>query len=322
MEKRRADKGEPISYYKKCIMAKYYRDKEELHEHYFDIFKDIVDAIAASEYEEDLNELTFSFDGITYIPFGKIIGYTVKKFETTETHRLLTEGDKKFRTEDEELEKYHGNLKTFTVGLNKYAYIKILTHNENIQELNEENVSSREFAIINTRFLIWKFVEHYLESSEEKAEIDVEDISSYNNLIHVDYRMTLKSKSIINNVLANYGCISDDEYSGIMTINSRYYDMENTMLDFPEVAGKEFEDIYNYINNAFCSPKSDTAYNQIYFSFFKDNKEKALYCNHLIDNDDSIYKDELDKVWAMLNEKGADFICINEIQYERFTGNE
>lgn len=322
MKRRSADKGASIKYYKKCIMAKYYKNKEELHKHYFDIFKDIIDAIANSKYEEDLNELTFSFDGITYIPFGKVIGYTVKNFENTETHRLLTEGDKRFRTEDEDLEKYHGNLKLFTVGLNQYAYIECQTLYENTKKLEKRNIPINEFAIINTSDFSWNFVEDCLVGCEKDNDFKFTDSYFYDDLMFSSRRFTLKSKTIINNVLANYGCTADDNYNGMMIVNSIYYDLENTTLDFPTSADKEFEDVHDYINDNFHPLKDDTAYTQIYFTFFKDNREKALYCNHLIDNDDSIYKDELDKVWTMLNEMGADFICINEIQYERFTGSE
>ena len=42
-------------------MAKYFNTKEELHNHYFDIFKDIVEAIANTEHVEDLNTFAIMF---------------------------------------------------------------------------------------------------------------------------------------------------------------------------------------------------------------------------------------------------------------------
>ena len=303
-------------------MAKYYRNKEELHEHYFEIFKNIVDAIANSEYEEDLNELTFSFDGITCIPFGKVVGYTVKNFEKTETHRLLTEGDKKFRTEDEDLEKYHGNLKTFTVGLNQYAYIECLTLYENVKKLEKRNIPTNEFAIINTSDFTWNFVEDCLVNCEKDKEFKFTESVFYDDLVFSSHRFTLKSKTIINKVLANYGCTADDNYNGMMIVNSIYYDLENTTLDFPTSAGKEFEDVHDYINDNFQPVNDDTAYTQIYFTFFKDNKQYAIYCDHLIDNDDTTYQLQMDKVRTMLKDKGVDFICTIEIQYDQFSNEE
>lgn len=303
-------------------MAKYYRNKEELHEHYFDIFKDIVDAIANSEYEEDLNELTFSFDGTTYIPFGKVIGYTVKNFENTETHRLLTEGDKRFRTEEEDMEKYHGNLKIFTVGLYQYAYIDCLTLYENTKKLEKRNIPTNEFTIINTRDFSWNFVEDCLVGCEKDKNFKFTDSYFYDDLMFSSRRFTLKSKTIINNVLANYGCTTDDHYNGMIIVNSIYYDLENTTLDFPTSADKEFEDVHDYINDNFHSLKDDTAYTQIYFTFFKDNKQFAIYCDHLIDNDDTTYQLQMDKVRTMLKDKGVDFICTIEIQYDQFANEE
>ena len=41
----------------KSIMAKYYRDKKEFEQHYIDLFKDLVSAIAKSEFVERFPEL-------------------------------------------------------------------------------------------------------------------------------------------------------------------------------------------------------------------------------------------------------------------------
>ena len=250
--------------------------------------------------------MLFCFNENLYIPVGILKEGSIQEFENSEHHKAVSLMQERNKLLEQSMLHHSKYLKYFTHDETEYCYISILkNYLRNIEMANR-------FQIYDSHLDNWYLIEDIL-NQENVTNNDNDGIlnDGFEKVLSGENKenVSFYCEDIIEKVFSDYGCIFDNIYKNVITIDSRYYDINTKYLDWPKSVNNkiEYSDIIKFIDDQVKIIDLARNNTMLYFTFFDGLNEYALYCEKLID-DVTEYTEMIDYVSECIKRKGGEFI--------------